>query len=177
MSVSRRDFVALWSQAALAAHQHSTASPAKASPYTFRYLTPAEIAVVRRAAALIVPADDRSGGAAAARVEEYIDHVLAHGSAQLKSEWRSGLASLGRAKDLLAELTRLSKNEFAPKSKGDWFFILLKGAVVEAFYTSEEGINKELGYQGMGFLTEFPDFTQVAAVTPAGYRPLLKARS
>ena len=50
---------------------------------------------------------------------------------------------------------------------------MVKGAVVESFYTSEEGINKELGYQGMAFLVNFDGCTHASHATPADYQPLI----
>ncbi|MCX6594686.1 MAG: gluconate 2-dehydrogenase subunit 3 family protein [Acidobacteria bacterium] len=176
MANTRRDFFFLWAQAALAAHQHS-GTQASSSPYPFKFFTPPEREVLRRAAAAIVPADERSGGAAAARVEEYIDFIVFHGAPPLQQAWRSGLAKLAPAKDVNATLLKWCRNEFRPRTADERFFVLLKGAVTEAFYTSEEGISKELGYQGMGFLMEFPDFSKDKAERPANYRPLLQAHS
>jgi hypothetical protein len=176
MANTRRDFFFLWAQAALAAHQHS-GSKTPAAPYEFKLFTPAEREALRRAAAAIVPADERSGGAAAARVEEYIDFIASHGSEPLKQAWRAGLAKVARAKDVNATLLKWCRNEFRARTEDERFFVLLKGAVTEAFYTSEEGISKELGYQGMGFLLEFPDFSRDKTERPANYRPRLQAHS
>lgn len=176
MSTSRRDFLALWAQAALAAHQHSSSTTTATERYSFRVFSSSEVQTLQKAAAILIPADERSGGAAAAKVEEYIDFITAHGEATLQAEWHTGLKMLANVKSMEVSLTKLSRNEFKPRTKGEQFFVLLKGAVTEAFYTSEEGINKELGYQGMGFLVEFPDFTQVKTSVPARYKPMLRAR-
>ena len=53
------------------------------------------------------------------------------------------------------------------------FFVLVKSAVVDAFYTSEEGINKELSYQGMKFLMNFEGCTHASHSVPESYRPLV----
>lgn len=176
MANTRRDFFFLWAQAALAAHQHS-GPQAPSSPYQFKFFTLPEREVLRRAAAAIVPADERSGGAAAARVEEYIDFIVFHGAAPLQQAWRAGLAKLAPVKDVDTPLLKWCRHEFRPRTADERFFVLLKGAVTEAFYTSEEGISKELGYQGMGFLLEFPDFSKDKVERPANYRPLLQAHS
>ncbi|MCX6611008.1 MAG: hypothetical protein NTW74_09170, partial [Acidobacteria bacterium] len=128
-------------------------------------------------AAVMIPPSSRSGGAASAQIESYIDHTLASAAPSLQRTWRSGLADWTKAKDIDSELSRLAANEFAPKSKADQFFILFKTALTAAFYTSEEGIQKELGYQGMAFLREFPGYQGEAFSTPAGYKPLLRSRS
>lgn len=177
MKTSRRDFLALWAQAAFAAHQHSTSSATPAGPYRFRVFSEGEVQTLRRVSAILIPADERSGGAAAARVEEYIDFIASYGELSLQQEWHDGLKKLGSAKNAEAELRKLARNEFSPRTKDERFFVLLKGAATEGFYTSKEGINKELGYQGMGFLVEFPDFSNVKAERPANYKPMLRARS
>jgi hypothetical protein len=79
--------------------------------------------------------------------------------------------------DLGPYFQRLAKNEFRARTAEERFFVMLKGALVEGFYTSEEGIQKELGYQGMGHVMEFPDFTNVTARVPRAYRPRLRAHS
>lgn len=183
MQTSRRHVLtlaAVWAQALAAAQSHQHASPSTAqAPYTLRFFTKPERETLLAVAAILIPADDRSGGAPAARVDEYIDFVVSHGSAELKRHWRDGLAMLARvdAADREKRLRELAKNEFAPETRDEGFFVLLKGAVVEAFYTSEEGIRKELAYQGLGFLREFPGCTHDKHETPANYRPRLRARS
>ena len=166
----------LWQQAVLSAQQDINAvkqqieaekthrhGPQDAKPpaYKFSFLTPPEQALVRRYAARIVPADARSGGATAAHVDEYIDFVLGHGEPDLQKTWREGLQRYsmlagGKTDQQLDDvLLTLSRHEQAPKTPNERFFVILKLAVTEGFYTSQEGIQKELGYQGLGFLQEF----------------------
>jgi Gluconate 2-dehydrogenase subunit 3 len=186
MPSSRREFLAclvLWRQALLVAQSHAHPAPTQAAPYRLAFFTASEARVLAALAARIVPADERSGGAAAARVEEYVDFILNHGSADLQRFWRESLARItprvnGRSpEEIDVFLTELARNEFAPKNRDDAFFVALKEAVVDGFYTSEEGIRKELGYIGNAFLHEFPGCTHATHETPAGYRPLLKQRS
>jgi hypothetical protein len=181
---SRREFLAvaaLWSQAVAAAqHNHQAAQTASTkAAYNFVFFQPAERQTLNRLAAILIPADERSGGATAAHVDEYIDFVLSHGNADLQKRWRDGLRAFAKLDEAGSEkrLRELAANEFAPKSPDDQFFILLKGAVAEGFYTSEEGIRKELGYQGLGFLREFPGCTHESHAIPEGYQPRLKMRT
>lgn len=167
MSTRRRDFLALWSQAAIAAQ----------GGVSLRTFSDLEVAALRKAALAMIPADERSAGGNAPGVIEYIDRVVASGSAALRAEWRWGLRLLGNSGNVDKTLRGMAKSEFAPRSREDRFFVLLKSALVEAFYTSEEGIAKELGYLGMGHAMEFPDFTKISAKVPAGYKPMLKARA
>ena len=182
MGSTRRGFLAvaaLWAQAleAAQAHDHLTVLTAGRS-YTFRFLAKPELQTLRSLAALLIPADERSGGAAAAKVEEYIDFVLSHAPPDLQKRWREGLKSYdGLSAEQQDEmLSAASRNEFAPRSRPEQFFVMLKGAVTEGFYTSQEGIQRELGYQGLGFLREFPGCTHQSHETPAGYKPRLMSR-
>jgi hypothetical protein len=185
MPSTRRGFlvaVALWRQALLVAQSHAHPASPPSAPYRLAFFTIGEARVLAAVAGRIVPADERSGGATAAHVDEYIDFILSHGAADLQKFWRESLARIaprvdGRSpEEIDAFLTELARNEFAPKNADDEFFIALKEAVVDGFYTSEEGVRKELGYLGNGFLHEFPGCTHATHVTPAGYRPLLKER-
>lgn len=183
MAFSRREFLialALWRQALLVAQSHAHSARIQSAPYRLAFFTANEARVLAAVAGRIIPADERSGGAAAAHVEEYIDFIVSHGAADLQKFWRESVARItprvnGRSpEEIDAYLTEIARNEFAPKNRDDEFFVALKEAVVDGFYTSEEGIRKELGYIGNGFLHEFPGCTHVTHETPAGYRSLLK---
>jgi hypothetical protein len=183
MQASRREFLALsvlWTEALEAAqsHLHQVQSVPVAA-YQFTFFTQAERSSLGSLAGILIPADERSGGAKAARVDEYIDFVLTQAAAPLQKRWRDGLKSFANisGEQMNARLAQLARNEFAPHSKDDEFFILLKSAVVEGFYTSEEGINKELRYAGLGSLREFPGCTHTSHERPQGYRPMLRDRA
>ncbi|WP_031494962.1 gluconate 2-dehydrogenase subunit 3 family protein [Bryobacter aggregatus] len=123
-----------------------------------------ELETLNRYAALIIPASPHSGGAAVAA------------SPSLQRTWRRGLAAWAQSKDHAATLHTLTANEFSPKTQADQFFILFKTALVSAFYTSEEGITKELGYQGLAHLHHFPAPDGQPFETPANDKPLLRSR-
>lgn len=180
MMYSRRTAIqlalALWAKAEEQAHQHP-APTASSSPYKLNFLTPAEVTTLNRYATIMIPPSGRSGGASAAKVETYIDHILSTAAPSLQRTWRAGLSTWAKAKDADSTLAKLAANEFSPKSRDDQFFILFKSALTAAFYTSEEGILKELGYQGMAFLREFPGYQGEALRTPPDYKPLLRSRS
>lgn len=185
-SVDRRNFLlqiaALWQAAASLSAQHVHSDATKASaPYQFRFLSLNEQTTLRLLAARIAPADEHSGGALAGQVDEYIDFVLSHADPKLQAEWRAGLTRYGAAiapntpEAIDAFLTQQCKGEFAPQNQDQLFFILLKTAVVEGFYTSEEGIKKELGYRGMGFVMDWQGCTHEHHKAPAGWQPALRA--
>jgi hypothetical protein len=183
---TRRDFLAVaalaWSRAkgaALApAHAHAHASLFLAAAPGARFLSDDERATLRLLADVLIPADERSGGAGAARIDEYIDLVLGHAEPSLQRRWRAGLArhagmSGAEAEALLREAARA---EFDPVTDDQEFFVLLKSAVVEGFYTSEEGIEKELGYQGMSFVLDFPGCRHESHPRPVDFQAALRQR-
>jgi Gluconate 2-dehydrogenase subunit 3 len=117
----------------------------------------------------IIPTDDRSPGAKQARVADYIDLLLSESDAQTQGEWATGVAALDeestrrfQAKfDRLAPaqaaalVTEISRNESAPSTILEQFFVKTKDAAIRGYYTSEIGIHKELAYKGNKFLREF----------------------
>jgi hypothetical protein len=181
---SRREFVlaaaALWHAAALRAGEH-VHSGSEQVPYTFQFLHPPEIETLRIHIARIIPSDDRSSGGIGARIDEYIDFVLAHADTFLQQQWRSGLRDYGEAiqgRDVAGIdrfLMEQAAREFAPVSDREKFFVMLKAAIVEGFYTSEQGILHELGYKGMAFVLDFEGCTHTHHSVPSGWQPSLKS--
>jgi len=105
---------------------------------------------------MIIPADDKSGGARAAQVAAYLDFRLSEAfEPQVRDQWREGLKSIdalstelnGHAflaatpEQRIALITRLSE-------KNDEFFRVLKEATIRAYYTSKIGIHDDLDYKG-----------------------------
>ena len=169
----------LWAKALEAAQTHDhliILAPGKS--YTFRFLTAAQVQTLQSLAGLLIPADSRSAGAKGARVEEYIDYVLSYAPAELQRRWRDGLARYAglEAAEQDRRLASVARNEFAPRSRDEQFFVMLKGAVIEGFYTSQEGIQRELGYQGLAFLREFPGCSHDTHEAPEDYQPRLMSR-
>jgi hypothetical protein len=117
----------------------------------------------------IIPADDRSPGAKDARVADYIDLWLSESDPQVSLQWSGGLALLDagatarfgapfvrlNAAHVDAILADISRNERAPKTPLEIFFVMTKQATVTGYYTSKIGINDELHYKGNVFLREF----------------------
>jgi len=130
-----------------------------------------------RAMEIIVPADEQSGGAHAARVSLFADWVVSTGSnpanaalfanfpisaeAQ-KSEWRNGLKLLGgeASKSSLADaLARGASGEANPRTDLERFFVTLKQMTIVGYYSSEVGIHQDLQYQGNTYIYDFPQCT------------------
>jgi hypothetical protein len=99
----------------------------------------------------ILPADDHSPGASQARVADFLDLLVSASGAEVQQRWRRGLAVLSPE-----ALAAAAAEERAPKSEAGRFFVTLKQAVVSAYYSSEIGIRKELGYLGNQAIARFP---------------------
>jgi hypothetical protein len=176
VDLTRRDVIKLGAAATVAASLAlgeplaAQVSSAAAAPAAHSFFTPAELALVDELSELIIPADDHSPGARAARVAAYIDSQLAEAWDEGdRTTWRQGLVGI----ELLAQetgktpfmqlpgdqrvavLTRIAKNEATPKTPDEMFFVELKSRVVRAYYTSEIGIRQEMEYKGNTYLAEF----------------------
>jgi gluconate 2-dehydrogenase gamma chain len=112
------------------------------------FFTPEELALLEGLMELIIPADDHSPGAKAARVPAFADLMISTSSEQTKAFWRSGLAAFA-GQPLEAALARAAKEESR-------FFIELKRMTVDGYYTSTIGIHQEMGYIGNEHRTSAP---------------------
>ena len=128
-----------------------------------RFLTPEEFALVDELTEMIIPADAHSPGARAARVAGDIDRRLSESlEPAWQARWRSGLQeidTLSRAlngkrflqatpEQRLAVLTRAAAGEAKPTSPVEHFFVELKGAAANGYYTSKIGIHVDQEYKG-----------------------------
>jgi len=119
---------------------------------------------------LIIPTDEHSQGARAAKVAEYIDRRLAESfEDEPKTQWREGLKLVDQISvemngrpfmqasqdQRVAVLTRMAGNESNPERPEEKFFVELKSRVARAYYTSKIGIHDELEYKGNTYLREF----------------------
>lgn len=135
-----------------------------------RFFAAAEFQLLDEISEMIVPADEVSGGARAAKVAEFIDARLGESlDAELKQSWRDDLAEINRLSTVsfgkpfmsasAAERTRLlqqvSKNERNPKEAGEHAFALVKWQVTYVYYKTRIGIHDDLKYQGNTILDVF----------------------
>ena len=134
-----------------------------------KVLAPSQFATLETLVEAIIPADERSPGARAARVADYIDLLLSELERERVLEWFGGLAALDaaaaarfksnfaalNAEQLDAILADISRNERAPQSPLELFFAVAKQATIQGYYTSEIGIQQELRYKGNKFLRDF----------------------
>lgn len=128
--------------------------------YQFAFFTSTEQALLQRLMELIIPADDHSAGAKAARVPAFADLMIATGPDRAKVAWRAGLAAFSAAEQeqpLEALLAAAAGEEQAPKSELARFFIDLKRMTIDGYYTSSVGIHDEMGYVGNQHQTAAPE--------------------
>jgi gluconate 2-dehydrogenase gamma chain len=131
--MDRRDLIKLSAGAVLSAN---------AAPH--RFFTEDEFKAVEELTEMIIPADEKSGGAKAAGVPEYIDARLAEAFEQKqRDDWRAGLKPFVAtpSPDRAALLKRIAERE-------DHFFVELKRATIRGYYTSKIGIHDDLDYKG-----------------------------
>jgi len=127
--------------------------------YTFAFFTDEERALAGRLMELIIPSDEHSEGALAARVPAFADLMISTGSERTKAAWRSGLAAFNSAAEktpLEALLARAADEEENPKTALGRFFVDLKRMTVDGYYTSTVGIHQEMRYEGNAHLTTAP---------------------
>jgi hypothetical protein len=141
----------------------------KAAAPALKVLTAPQYATLETLVETIIPTDERSPGAKAARVADYIDLLLSESDDALRLQWTDGLAALdaeatSRFKTPFAKvsagqaealLTDISRNEKDPKTPLEQFFKLSKSYTITGYYTSEIGIHQELHYKGNTFTPEF----------------------
>jgi Gluconate 2-dehydrogenase subunit 3 len=119
--------------------------------YRFAFFNAAEQALLDLLMEIIIPADEHSPGAHAARVPAFADLMLSTGPEEARNRWRSGLAAFraaaekGRLEDVAH---RAALEEQHPRTELGRFFVDLKRMTVDGYYTSSIGIHQELGYQG-----------------------------
>jgi len=133
-------------------------------PLAGRFFTPAEFALVDELSEMIIPTDDVSPGARAARVAGEIDRRLSDiVEPERQARWRAGLKSVddlsrelngqsflrATAAQRMAVVTRMAAAEESDsKTPAQRFFGQLKGATAQAYYTSKIGIHLDQQYKG-----------------------------
>jgi hypothetical protein len=164
----------LWVENLLAvAEQHAPHRPspeAAAGAWKPKVFNPGQNQLVITLTELIIPETD-TPGAKAAKVNEYMDMVLAEAKPELREKFLQGLAWVEAQSEerfrspfvnaappqqieLLTGLSTATTPSPAD-AVGVEFFQALKGMTITGFYTSELGLVKEIGDDPQMFLTEF----------------------
>ncbi|HVA02022.1 MAG TPA: gluconate 2-dehydrogenase subunit 3 family protein [Terriglobia bacterium] len=130
--------------------------------YQLRFFTKDENLLVDKLTEMIIPADEHSPGAYAAKVSLFADLMVATSSDAVKTEWRNGLQLMqeeAARSSLEAALAKAAGHERAPQTDLERFFKTLKEMTVNGYYTSAIGIHQDLQYQGNTYLASFPGCT------------------
>ena len=161
--------VSVWPYLSDTAAEAFSAIQGTSAPAKLAYFTPERYATVDALAEAIIPTDNHSPGARAARVADYIDLLLAESDPQTQQTWEAGLVALddecrrrfgasfsglasAQALQLLADISR---SEFSPQTTLEQFFAATKSATIRGYYTSQIGIHQELEYKGNKILRDF----------------------
>lgn len=166
MQTERRTLLKILSATALplnslqaAAQCAGTAPASDLANYKFVFFTPSEQALLESLMELIIPADDHSPGAKAARVPAFADLMISNGTDRARTAWKSGLSAFATAatnQPLEGVLAKAAAEEANPQSDLGRFFIDLKRMTIDGYYTSNLGILRELGYIGNQHLKSAP---------------------
>ena len=141
-----------------------------AEAYRYLYFRPEQLSTLEALTETVIPADEHSPGAKEARVVEYIDAIVADAPEAIKRQWDIGLVlannmarnSFGKpygecsAPEQIAVMSELAGNENGRDTPEEKFFVLLKRATIDGYYTSRIGIHEDLQYQGNTALSGFP---------------------
>ena len=153
---------------AAAQHQHTEAPVRISAPYSPKVFQPAEMKWVAKLVDLIIPPTD-TPGASDAQVPAFIDRALSR-NGSLKDRFKLGMGRLndratqdhGAAFDALTEaqqIALLPEISNAPATALGRFFKLAKDLTIEGYYTSKEGLTRELGWNANTYMTEFKGCT------------------
>lgn len=159
-------------------HSPSPVTKQEAAAYQYRYFAPDDVRALDALTETIIPADEHSPGASAARVCEYLDVILGDASPETKDLWKQGIAlanelaanSFGKmfadcsAEERTAILSELAGSEDPHGSVEERFFHALKRAAIDGYYTSKIGIHQDLDYQGNEALHDFPGCQHAGAL-------------
>jgi hypothetical protein len=170
---SRRDLIRIAAGAVVAVPAIAQDAAQQTVAATPRFFTPVEFQMVDELTEIIIPADDHSPGARAAKVVAYLDRSLAEAfESEPRQKFREGLKtvdSLSRElhhktflestpEQRVAVVAHMARNEKSPKKPDEQFFVQLKASTAFAYYTSSIGIHKEMEYKGNTMQTEYAGF-------------------
>lgn len=124
-----------------------------------RFFTAEERELLDQVMEMIIPADEHSPGAKAARVSLFADLIVSTSSMKAQKQWREGLKQMqeeARKSSLTEALAKSAAHEDSPTTDLERFFRTLKHMTVNGYYTSAIGIHQDLQYQGNTYLSAFP---------------------
>jgi Gluconate 2-dehydrogenase subunit 3 len=151
-------------------HSPQPVTPEAAS-YTYRFFSREQLDTLDALGETLIPADDHSPGAKAARVSEYIDAIVSDAPARSQALWKEGLAAVERVahrnfgnnyascspEQQFEIMTAFAGDEHPGSPLAEDFFSILKRATVDGYYTSKIGMFQDLGYRGNEALASFSE--------------------
>jgi sugar phosphate isomerase/epimerase len=142
----------------------------------YRFFTDEEFAIVDELTDIVIPTDEKSGGAKAAGVAQYIDQRLAEAfDRSERDEWRKQLALIPKT---FLTADQPQKIAFVRSIEKQPFFKTLKKATVRGYYTSKIGIHDEMDYLGNTLQQgDYAGFLPPHAVFPSNPRERLAVAS
>lgn len=142
--------------AQIAQHRHP-AEPLLQLAVGPKYLSVDDFKLLATVVDVIIPPTD-TPGASAAGVPLFIDRAAGRRPVTA-SAIREGLAKLRAAGFTEASSEKRNAIFEEMETAADPFFSLMKDLTIDGYYTSRDGLTKELGYHGNTFLSEFPGCT------------------
>ena len=152
-----------------AMHTHvlaASSAQAAAAPFKPKVLTPAQLETVATLAELIIPTTE-TPGARAVLVDRFIDNLMANARTEDKERFLAGLAWIDTRSNALYGkpftgatpeqqtelLTKLAaeSGHAAEDAPGVPFFKAMKQMTIAGYYTTQIGLEKELGDDGQLF--------------------------
>jgi hypothetical protein len=170
--VTRREAVKLaaGAVAAVPAMKDTLRAAPKRAQKAPLFFTREEFALADELVEIIIPADEHSPGARAAKCAEYIDSRLSEAfEDEPRRLWREGLKAVealsremhGKAfmqsspDERVAVVARMAANEQNPQKAEEKFFAELKARTAHAYYTSQIGLRQELEYKGNSYQRQY----------------------
>ena len=155
------------------AHHHLVTIVQAPAAYKLQFFSPAQNDLLDRLSDLIIPTDDHSPGAHAAKVSYFIDLMVANSTKDVQEQWGAGLKAVeseaqSRFQKPFLEcspeqqdyiMAAMAVHEDQPTNDLERFFARLKLMSIDGYYTSAIGIHKDLQYKGNTALAEFPGCT------------------
>jgi hypothetical protein len=157
-----------------AAHVHTALAAADQSGATWspKVLSPQQLETVATLSELIIPQTD-TPGARAAMVDRFIDTMLIAAPAADRDSFLAGLAWIDARSQALTRqrfatatpaqqtelLTRLSSANSREARQGIDFFTAIKGLTITGYYTTQIGLQQELGDDGVLAMGSFEGCT------------------
>lgn len=146
-------------------HAHHAVSEERkvAGAYSAKFLTPHEMATLKRLAELVVPADEGGPSAAEVGAHEFIDLICSKASEEVGNAFTGGIhwldgammgkygkkfveASAGEQTAML-DVIAYEKNSTPVLGPGIEFFALARRMIVDGYYTTRAGV-KDVGFIG-----------------------------